>query len=321
MSLAYDYDVFKDTSAGWTALDLQLKFWAPAQAYALKRWARKIETDVYGGTWGETLRDCAEDAILEVTGFYHAWCAERGLNPDDRALFWKMIKQNIDWAVADAMKTQAKANVVYFEDLEATEDQPADDDLTRTQLYRHRPASLLHEEIVDVISTIPTREKLLLALRFFEELDWKTVTRLAGFKGANATNQMIRTTTRILRTSRNMVVNDPEEIADARRVTPLEVTSDLTRWLLEHYGTNDVHAYLGYVTRHYYADVSYVIDFIKTAHGVRVAAFGLRTNPLTREQMAELDARLLAGDTQIAIARDFDVPRALIAKIVQKGYR
>jgi len=298
--------------SGWTSDDYVLRFWYYVQGYVTNKWghhARNIADAQVSDMQGvaiETLINFARDE-------YKPLCERLGATPTDPRLFWSFVKRQLNWKLAD-----------YFADLR--NDQTIEDDeempsLTwmRTQFSKHVDSSTLQNDLATALAQMNHTDQTLFALYYFEEMQRNDVCEVLGLS-SNGINVRIRQAAeRLLHAA--MGLTTELQPLDGRQPVDWDL-SRADQWTRATYGV-PLPTYLEYVTIHYRADVSYLVDILNTANRIYGRRYHYEENPraqargarLTDEQVNEIRRRLANGERGRDIAPDYPVKEGAIYAI------
>jgi hypothetical protein len=306
-----------------TPEQLMLDFWGMAEAHTMKRWGQQLNA-AGGEAFIQEALGIANNDTIKLALEFHAWCDDVGENRNSTVLFMVLLFRRIEWHILEFFKSKHAAQL----SLEAaTGDDPGEvrnEDLVRTQLSRHRPASMLHRDIAEYIGTLRWEHQLMLALFFFEELKAKEIKAMFDIPAHTFSQATTYTTARVLNFALNQVSTVHVAPPDTYNVLTLDPHHPpLIDWIHDHYGTRDIHAYLAYVRAHYGADVSYLVDILRRGNGERVlhkydpdlVAKRVHRYKVDNEQAVEVLRRLAEGESGRSIAISLGVTPPTIYKI------
>ncbi|MFT4051096.1 MAG: sigma-70 family RNA polymerase sigma factor [Microbacterium sp.] len=271
--------------------------------------------------------DLAQVALIAAIELLEKWDtvrpADAGGDADDEATcraFFGYLKPRIQAAIYDvsAATTHDRRAYTYssFDEPGMLEEGGENRLVQRTSIAVHQSPSVLHSDIVDYFSTLPARDKAVLALRFFDGLSFTQIAILTGYtEGSVATfERLSRNTVRAY--ARNQVAEFPEEITP-RRVVGWTPPDELARYLQRRYGT-DLPGYLGWVTNCFRVDVAYVAELVAT--GSHFFAAGSKADlKVTAEMHEEIIRRDAAGESWASIGRDLGLTHHTVGKHVRRA--
>ena len=148
-------------------------------------------------SWVETRGNClltvddliqvASIRLIDLVSRWDGILAGMGKERDgDGALFWTFLRHETKQAILAYWERVAPDNQPLtdsFDDHLEDEDSWAD---VRTSLMRLRDPSIIHADIADYFTTIPQRDKVIITLRYFDDLPWATVADVLGIAAASA---------------------------------------------------------------------------------------------------------------------------------------
>lgn len=246
---------------GWDRTAYLLTCWPMSIGYAINRHGGSADHD--------TLEGIAVDELFALADRYPEWCEEEQSEPSGK-VFWTFLKRNIDHRV---WKEWSRKRAASFDDL--THDDDGNEFywgrmlLSAHDLDALRRPSLLHQAIVDAIAVLPARWKILLALRFHEELPISEVAEIVGAETSATQVLLTRAVAQVREVALHETKATPVTITPVR-TKPWDIPFSVHRWVWLNTRHPDVHAWLGHVQHDYALEVGYVTDMLWTARGVGI---------------------------------------------------
>lgn len=243
-------------------------YWGRARRWAIKKYGTDTRL-----TWDDLI-DISDDAVLRALDK-----ADRNIEegtPVSGALFWFLVTSNISQRIIDEwarLRTRTSHH---------TYDEAGDEDglqpwwMLRTELCVHSRESLLHHKIAAQLAILPTRWKILLTLRYYEELPLEEVAKAVSAHPSKVKELIGRICAYVLMLAMQEVPDQPPAVEPAR-TNPWEIPFTMHRWVWLNTKYPDVHTWLGAAQHAYETDVSYLVDFLDRAHGKK-AEFGKRAD-------------------------------------------
>lgn len=225
---------------------------------------------------------------------------------DNDGLVWTILQDRIKKAISKYGRDVVRISRVVLDASIDREMQRLDEEGfmsidVRTALKVPGPMSrgsrIEWHALVDAFSVLPIRDKIHLALRFYDGLSLDRTGQLLGVKKATAHAYIERVRSRFRIIARNQYLTRLEEVP-ARNATPWEPPQSLIDYLADEYDL-DVAEWLGLFTISMREDISYLCDILSTGYFMPPTVSRGRT--LTPEQMYEIDQRLATGETQKSI--------------------
>lgn len=255
----------------WSAERYILEFWAVTEAYVAKRYAGNSRSNPH--TTLDDLYGEAARSLVALGNTFHKWCADHSADATAKGLFWNLLKTRVDWDILKYLKRRTGAALSIDQMEDHFQNTGAITDLVRTELSHYRPPSALHRNIADYITTLRTREKVMLALYYFEGFPLGRIEQLTGIPSTTFSRHLKTTAERILNHALREVADQPPDSMPRKWEAEYQIPAPLTEWCQTTYNT-DVYAWLGWTMRSYTRDVRYLIDFIDLAHGIEHKARG-----------------------------------------------
>lgn len=228
----------------------------------------------------------------------------KSLDPrDNDGLVWVILQERIKHAIykygRDVVRiTRVVLDASIDRELQRLDEQGFMSDDVRTAL--RVPDSTPHLEwhaLVDQFAVLPPRDKIHIALRFYDGLSLDRVGEVMGTSKASAHAYVERVRKRFRIIARNQYQTRLEDLP-ARNALRWEPPQTLVDYIADEYDL-EIAEWLGLFTISLRADVSYLCDILSTGYFMPPTVSRGRT--LTAAQMYEIDRRLAAGETQKAI--------------------
>jgi RNA polymerase sigma factor (sigma-70 family) len=271
--------------------------------------------------------DLLQVAYIELVRLVRAWdeIKPEGVGDDidderTRMTFMGYLRDRVKWEILKYSRdtTDGLASYSY-----ASFDEPGafDSDQTeaevRTSLNLHVAPSITHADIADYFSTLPTRDKVILALRYFDELTYKEIAEIVGTTENSAAAFASKACDAVRAFARNQFVSDPTEIPHRRDAW--EAPDTVTTYVRARWQREDLAEYLGVVTLCFRADVSYLVDIIGRTH-VHVPK-SQTSGRIRWELQDEIERRYDAGQTQAEIADAMGLAKSTVWNHVHRRMR
>ncbi|MDJ0336431.1 hypothetical protein QMG83_14485 [Salinibacterium sp. G-O1] len=289
----------------------------PTIAHVNQHWKHRLQQDRHAGivTYDDLISEASE-ILWKAANEYPAWATERQLDPHSGAIFWAYARKAIDWGLANYLQHRYQKTDTSLEKISG-EDNPDDwasDDIIRTQLSRHRPASMLHEQIADQIIMTRRDWRILIALRYFEELPYEQIGKLTDMSQDRSINYITEICGRIREHALTLVAAEPRPPITPRKLNIADTLPELEQYIWRRYGT-DTSTWLGWVAHCYRQDVSYITDLLQ--HGNIIRAFGkiAHNRSLTDEQVRDIRRRTDAGEGTASIAASLNTSMQVVQLI------
>ncbi|WP_144797690.1 sigma-70 family RNA polymerase sigma factor [Microbacterium paludicola] len=165
-------------------------------------------------------------------------------------------------------------------------------------------------KVADFFDTLPRRDKIIIALRHYDELPFAQIDALLGVAKRTVNPQADQIVTRWRDFARNQFTDHQVEVSK-RQARPWEPTDVLIEYLRTRH-RNDLPTYLGRVTIAFHTDPTYLAEILNPAttrspaslsgyHGDRL--------PLSAFMQAQIDKMLGEGVTGAEIARTLGLSR------------
>lgn len=162
----------------------------------------------------------------------------------------------------------------------------------------------INDTIIAFYETLPTKDKVFLAIRYFDEVPTHTAASILELGRSTYSTQVSNIVARWRQFTRNQFTDHPSEVS--KRVeyewTPPET---LLTYLRDRH-RKDLHEYLWYVTTCMRQDVSYLVDILGTGRAYSPDTVGGRST-ITPAQAREIDHMLGQGFKMTEIAKQLGV--------------
>lgn len=253
---------------------------------------------IRGGNCLFTVEDVQQIAAIALVKLVDQWdgiLAEQGKTREGNGgLFWRYLENNVKRDVLDFYNRAGKKG---NRDVDLMEEYGDGDDDKRTSLWHMPRPSLAQQDVVDFFVTLPQRDKILIALRYFDELPFDRVADILSAEKRTTQTLTHRVVERWRAHARNQFQTYLEEVPP-RQPRQWEEPESLSLYLQTRH-RKDISEYLGYVTICFRADVSYLVDILGRE---RVEAAGQRAT-LSPFMQAQVDQMISDGVNNAEIAR------------------
>lgn len=252
----------------------------------------------------EDLQQIAAITLINLTAKWDDILAREGKTRDGNGgLFWTFLAHQVK---QDVLK--------YYERVGTREtDRLADsidaDDEFRTSIRipdGSATGKILTADIAAFYDTLPRKDKVLIALRHFDELPYPQIASILGANKMTTFNLTARVEARWRDFARNQFTDHQVDVA--RRV---EVAWEPPESLIEYVHTRhrkDLSEYLGYVTLCLRNDVTYLTGIL----GGRSIAPGAMPSGLSPSQQVEVDKLIGEGVNKMEISRRLGVTYGVV---------
>lgn len=232
-----------------------------------------------------------------------------------RALVWSCVKTAVKRDILRAAERAGVTNREAFDvsidgELERYEASGSIDFGVRTALRYEARYSIEHNDLVDYFSVFPKRDKVHLALKFFDGLTADQAGAVLGLKGKTYSQYTLTAQARLRTRARNLFTTQPVP-EPARRPLAWDVPETLVTYVAREHG-DDVEGWLGFYTRCMRLDVQYVTDIISTDTFVPDVAHSPRN--LSMDQVDEIRRRVAAGQTYQHVADAMGINRSSVIR-------
>lgn len=256
----------------------------------------------------EDLQQIAAIALIRLAGKWDEILAEKGKARDgDNALFWaylkNYVKSDVNAFFRDHGKKGADDDTIF-----KGEDDETEDEMVRTSIRAKEDTpigNIIWEDLVDFFELMPQKDKILIVLRYFDEL---TFDQMGDVLSANpgttkALTSLVEQRWRLR--ARNMFTDYPAE-ETPRKPRPWDKPDSLEVYLQSRH-RRDLSEHLWFATQCFRDDVSYLTDILgSTPFYPAGATEGRRVLNPTQEAM--IDAMIREGESGAEIARRLEIP-------------
>lgn len=241
---------------------------------------------------------------------------------DNPGMFWKYLA----FRVKDEVRMYAKTNEGTLNEdghwiwtrslsLDAEDEHFATSGLVREDIrdevmIRDHPPYLSRNAVVDLFSILPTRDKIYLALRFFDGLSLKDAGQLVGSSPTAFSMLVERARSHVRGYARHQYSTTDAGTGDLRprKGAPWDIPGTLHDYLRTRHDL-DVHEWLGLFTISMRVDVSYLIDIV-SGRGFMPDTASRRG--LTPEQESELGRRIAENQPSDEIMSQMGISYELV---------
>lgn len=260
-----------------------------------------------------TLDDIIQIASITLVRFLPLWddfLAREGKSREGNGgLFWTFLEKRVRDDVLKYYERQAHGHRGADASADDVNENPdAYTEPVRTALTARTASEswgVVHEELVDFFATLPRRDKMMLALRYFDDLPTDTAADLFGIARGTFTVMTSKAVRRWRSHARNQYAEYPGEVP--ARVEYEWAPSDALSAYLRDRHRKDIDEYLGYVTICLRADSGYLGTILDTTRHNSSTAEHWRGR-MTADQEAETDRLLCEGVSAAEISRRLDIP-------------
>lgn len=176
---------------------------------------------------------------------------------------------------------------------------------------------MTHEAAVDYFAILPRRHKIIIALRYFDDMTLPAVKRLLGRYAGDPSTLSARAIESWRAYVRTLFLDDADNVAPLKaRNRGGDEPYALTRFVRERYGS-DVDGWLGFVTRCFREDVSYMVDILGHDVYVPPGAYGATLSPF---QQTQVDVWRAAGVSIAEIGRRLNVTWDVVKNYTARRY-
>lgn len=255
----------------------------------------------------EDLQQIAAMSLVKLAGKWDEILASLGKERDgDNALFWgylrNTIKSDVRTFYRDHGRKGADDSSIFTEATDEDGNEKEDETWAAIRTSVRAPedsafGKLVWNNLIDYFELMPTRDKVLFALRHFDEL---SIAQTADVLSANVstTGSLLSTERARWRTfARNQVIDFPTPMTP-RRARPWEAPESLHEYVQTRH-RKDLPEYLWYVTEAFRRDVSYLTEILGTA---AVFAPGVNAPVISPYMQTQIDRMYNdgAGPTEIS---------------------
>jgi RNA polymerase sigma factor (sigma-70 family) len=260
----------------------------------------------------DDLIQVASIALVRLVDRWDGFLARDGKEREGNGgLFWNFLENEVKNDIAKYYRDVVKLDRPTSDSLDAVP-QDADESLAtiRTALNARRDGEswgMVNDDLVDHFSVMPQRDKILIALRYFDELPFARIADVLGANEKTTRNLTLNAVNRWRAFSRNQYVEYPTDLP-RRLPQPWEPTETLTTYLQSRH-RKDISEYLGYVTICFRNDVSYLVDILGSERTVAPGAKAVGLSPAQQHQVDELMAQSV---NMVEISRRLGVSYGLV---------
>ncbi|WP_315551252.1 sigma factor-like helix-turn-helix DNA-binding protein [Microbacterium aurum] len=281
-----------------------------------------------------TIDDLIQVASIALLRHIDRWpriAADAGMDPTrNNGAFYVMLKEDVKRKIMryrreadDPAEGEIDPIAMSFDDRPEGLDGGflgATDEEFRTAL--HAPSMMPHwkmiqSDVVDYFVFLRKREKMNIALRYFEELSHETTAELLGVSVATSRQTISTIKKEWLNHARNQYRDEQVNLQGRVHGIKWEPSEALVAFLRDR-RRMDIDEYLGIVTIAFREDVSYLTEILsETRHYGATAHAGTRA--LSPYQEAQVDKWMSKGMSQAQIARDLGVDYHHVNQYVRSG--
>ena len=272
----------------------------------------------------DDLIQVASIALLKLVGRWDEIVAGLDRPPTSRdhagRLFWSYLKDDVKWTVMSYYKRDGEGDV-DINDRASSLDREHDDDggtidpdIDVHTSLRLQDSSMswqvVHDQIIEYYQIMPQRDKVHIALRYFDELPIRRVADILEAKEGATAQFTMRAVTRWRTQAQNLFLEFPNEIEPRRHHVSWDPPGTLLGFT-EARHRKDLPEYLWYATECFRADVSYLVDIL--GFGM-VRAPGVRRTELSPYFQAQADIMIRDGVSLQEIANRLGVTKDRVWK-------
>ncbi|WP_378795091.1 hypothetical protein [Microbacterium laevaniformans] len=239
-------------------------------------------------TWGDVATKLGVSGDLAVSG----------------GLFWSALEHRVRHAIFTYKEQDIHVGDSIRSDPMVREldgDEHEHPGLIRSVITVHRDPSTVQQNVVDFFSMMQLRDKVLVALRYFEMLPYKHIGKLLGTSPQSACKTTSDVEERILTFTRNEFLDQPLELH--RRINQQwQPPAELAQFIWKRHSI-DVQSWIGYFTICLRVDIGYLVDILSPERWTSPLVDAGRGTSLTADQRALIDTMLRAGTSQAETAR------------------
>jgi DNA-directed RNA polymerase specialized sigma24 family protein len=182
--------------------------------------------------------------------------------------------------------------------------------MLRTSLHVFPRESILQSELVDFIETMPAKDQILLALRFYDELTLQQICDLTDLNLSPASRRIKIPTERLVAFSLTRATSF-ELPKSALIKRPMRLSVAVFRWISRTYNT-DVWTYLATARQAYREDVSYLVAMLDNGNGIEKQQGNQVLGDLAAETRLAMDRLYREGVSALDIAKRFELPHRTV---------
>jgi hypothetical protein len=296
---------------GWTPDDFIVDFWEQSQGWVTNQYWKRIQgTNIAMSD----LQGVAADSLVKFArNDYDIIVGRMETTVTDRRMFWALLRRRLNWDLG----TYITENQRRDDSVDDLEEMPTLSWM-RTNLgqVKHDP-NLLHA-LVYRVTELEAVDQMILALYYFEELAMEQVAAIVGLS-SNTIGSRIRSCAALVLKAAIGLVDRFEPVGVPTRQPWNQ--GNAGDWTKHNYGVG-VDAYLAYVAVHYRADVSYLVDMLRSGNGERIRRDDGRTAKdraakakLTDEQVQDIRRRVDAGEKYAPIMQQYEISDTAVSHI------
>ena len=281
-----------------------------------------------------TVDDLIQVASIAMLRHIDRWpkiAADRGWDPNNNdGAFYTMLKEDVKRKIIRYRRESGDPAADEVDPIaKSFDDRPKGLDGVSVgntpEEYRtalHAPSMLPHwkmvqSDVVDYFVFLQKREKMNIALRYFDELSHETTAELLGVSTAVSKSCVSNVRTDWLNHARNQFRDEQVPTLPRRDGIKWEPSEALVAYLRDR-RRMDIDEYLGIVTISFREDVSYLTEILsETRHYGATAHAGTRA--LSPYQEAQVDKWMAKGMSQKQIAIDLGVEYHHVNQYVRTG--
>lgn len=276
----------------------------------------------------DDLIQVASMAMMRHIERWPAIAAARGWDPNDNdGAFYVMLKEDVKRSIIHYRRLfdrDEDREMSSFDDVPTIGGEPVENTDEEFRTAIHAPSMLPHwrmlqEAVVDYFIFLRKREKMNIALRYFDELSHEVTAGLLGVGVATSRQTISKVKAEWLDHARNQFRD--EQVINQERVHGMhwEPSEALTAFIRDRHRM-DIDEYLGIVTIAFREDISYLTEILGSSpHYGSIAHSGRRA--LSPYQEAQVDKWMASGMSQKQIALDLGVAYHHVNMYVRSGRR
>ncbi|WP_341999395.1 helix-turn-helix domain-containing protein [Microbacterium sp. LWH7-1.2] len=287
--------------------------------------------------WLERRGNCmvTADDLIQVASIALMRHAERwgdhladslGVDPDtafdggeNAGLFWTTLREDVERAIYRYRHRDARDDE-FMDSFDNVGEDGESDAEKRTSLRTPGTGvtwGVVRENVMDYYLFLPQRDRVMIALRYFDDLKHATVAELLGVQTAT-----VRQRDKVLRdewttVARNQYAEHPTPLPERRTNIQWEPSEALTAYIRDRW-RKDIHEYLGIVTIAFREDIGYLSQILGSERTYAADAHA-SSRILSPYQDAQIDKWYAAGMSMREIARDLGVAYHLVTEYVKSG--
>lgn len=281
-----------------------------------------------------TIDDLIQVASITLLKHIDKWpriAASLGMDPEgNNGAFYATLKTDVKFAISKYRARDAHEDDEHdmlghsFDDLPPLAGEAGENTDEEFRTAIRAPSNMPHwpmtqASVVDYFVFLHKRDKVHIALRYFDELSHATTAELLGIGSAVSTSRMSVVRRGWVDHARNQFTDHAVQMNDGPANIRWEPSEALIAYLRDRHRM-DIDEYLGIVTIAFREDVTYLIDILgdgrTTANDAR--AYQRALSPY---QEAQVDKWMNAGMTMKDIAHDLGVAYHHVTSYVRSGRR